>query len=178
MGKFTIADVRTKVEDNRKTIEAQIKDAETIFHRIKDIKTMEELENLIKTTEKRITYMQARIEQNDWFLMDVLVEVEEVELDPSKIFANRREPEPDIVIPKNDSLSYITKYESGDLAITPTVRKRIDMMAPGDTIKAADFIRSLVDMGFVKINSRSGIRKAFEASPNVRRIDYGVYERL
>lgn len=176
MPNINLAYVRAMVEENRQSLEMQIKDSETIFHSIKNIKSMEELNALIKTTEKRISYMQARIEQNDWFLMEV-VPVQEDEIDPSKIFQTRREPAPDIVIPKSTDPAYVVRYDDGNVAITPTVRKLADMMKVGQVVKPKEFIAELIEKGLITASSSSGIRKAFIGCLNLKRTDYGVYER-
>lgn len=187
-----LAALRTRIAERRQQLEQQVRDDETIFNRIKDINSMDELRDLVESTEKRISYMQARLEENDFFMMEILGEDQAPEEKPewkphvspmreavADIINGATEPLPDFTIEKMPEPEYIVRTDEGRFFIPGTVRKRIDMMRKGEQIRPWDFGKDLLEKGIITDHEQiRTIRSNFGANPKLKRIVRGTYERI
>lgn len=197
------AALRSRIVERRQQLEQQVRDDETIYNRIKDISSMDELADLIASTEKRISYMQARLEENDFFMMEVLggddLELDSP-LDSTKMLAlfkgdvtaepeaetggdseageKLAQPQPDITIPKAGEPSYIARYDTGVVSIAGTVKNYVDKMKKGDQIRPHAFGTSLVQMGLIADTQVPHIRTVFRNNPSLTVVERGLYERV
>jgi hypothetical protein len=179
-------EMRDKINDNTKTMEAKILEDQNIFHAVKNIQSMEELNKLIETTELRIRYMQARIEQNEWFLSDV-VPVEEDEIDPAKVFSAGKvvdvmkgtsRPEPDITLGKLPDAPFIIRKDDGSISIAATVNKMVGLMNIGDQVKPHAIGVEMRKEGIITDKQLPTIRSTFAESTMLKRVERGTYERI